>query len=82
MRGPHPQNPVTIRYRGQVINKKRYISTFTEPVDPKLSSEVTYDEGTPPKKSRDTSITSSRDKSKTFYLHIHKAHGPKNLVGC
>ena len=36
----------------------------------------------PPTKSCDTSITWLGDKSKTFYLHIHKAHGPQNLVGC
>ena len=35
-----------------------------------------------PTKSRDTSITWLGGKSKTFYLHIHKAHGPLNLVGC
>ena len=36
----------------------------------------------PPTKSRDTSITRLGDKSKMFYLHIHKAHGPQNLVEC
>ena len=36
----------------------------------------------PPTKSRDTSITRLGDKSKTFDLHIHKGHGPQNLVGC
>ena len=30
-------------------------------------------------KSRDTSIASSQDKSKT-YIHTHEAHGPQNMV--
>ena len=51
-------------------------------MEPKLSSLVTWDKGTPPTKSSDTSITWSRDKSKTLYLHIHKVHGPQNLVEC
>ena len=51
-------------------------------MDPKLSTVVTQDKGTPPTKSRDTSIMWSRDISKTLYLHIHKAHDPHNLVGC
>ena len=82
MRGPHPQRHVTVRYRGDVINKKRYISTFTRPMDPKLSSVVTQDEGTPLTKSRNTSISLTRDKLKTFYLHFHKAHAPQNQAGC
>ena len=32
--------------RGHVTNKKRYISTFTSPMAPKLSRVVTLDEGT------------------------------------
>ena len=73
MREPHPESYGSLWYRDHVTNKKRYISTFTRPMEPK---------GTPPTKSRDTSITWLGDKSKTFYLHIHKAHGPQNLVGC
>ena len=42
-------------------------------MDPKLSRVVTQDEGNPPTKS---AITWPRDQTKTFYLHIHKAHGP------
>ena len=77
MRGPHQQSHVTHRYSGHVTNKKRYISTFTRPMDLKLSRLVTQDEGIPPTKSRDTPITWSRDKSKTLYLHFHKAYGPQ-----
>ena len=29
-----------------------------------------------------TSTTESRDKSKTFYDHIHKVHDPKKVLGC
>ena len=41
MRGPHPPSHVTLRYRGHVTNKKRYISTSTRPMDSKLSKVVT-----------------------------------------
>ena len=41
MRGSQPQNHVTLRYRGNVTDKKHYISTFTKPMDPKLSRVVT-----------------------------------------
>ena len=51
MRGPHPQSHEILRYRGHVTNKKRYISNFTRPMDPKLSRVVTYDEKTSPAKS-------------------------------
>ena len=66
MRGPHPQSHVTLQYHGHVTNKKRYISTFTRPIDPKISRLVTSDEGTLPTKSRDPLTTWSRDKSKTY----------------
>ena len=36
MRGPQPQSHVTLLYRGRVTNRKRSISTFTRPMDPKL----------------------------------------------
>ena len=39
MRGPHPQSHVTLRFRGHVTNKKRYISTFTRPVSSKHSMQ-------------------------------------------
>ena len=39
MRGPHPQSRVTLRYRGHVTNKKRYISTFARRMDPKFSKQ-------------------------------------------
>ena len=80
-RQPHPQIHVTLQYQGHVTSKKRYISTFTRPMDPKLSRVVTQDEETSPTMSRDNSITWPRVKSKTFYLHIHKAPGPQNLIG-
>ena len=51
-------------------------------MEPKFNSLVTWDKGTPPTKSSDTSITWSRDKSKTLHLHIHKVHEPQNLVEC
>ena len=54
--GLHPQSQVTLRYRVHVTNQKRYIATFTRPVDPKLSRVVTWDDETPRKKSSDTSI--------------------------
>ena len=41
MRGTHLQSHVALQYRGHVTNKKQFISTFTGPVDPKLSSVVT-----------------------------------------
>ena len=40
MRWPDPHSNVTLRYHGHVINKKRYISTFTRPRVPKLSRVV------------------------------------------
>ena len=36
MRGPHTKCHATFWCRGHVTNKKRYISTFTRPIDPKL----------------------------------------------
>ena len=41
MGGPYPHSQLTLRYRGHVTNKKRYISLFTRPIDPKLSMVVT-----------------------------------------
>ena len=82
MRGPCPQSHVTLQYRGHVTNRKRYISSFTRPMDRKLNRAVTSNEGTSLTKSRDISMTWSRDKSKTLYLHIHKTHSPQDLVGC
>ena len=81
MRGSQPQNHVTLRYRGNVTDKKHYISTFTKPMDPKLSRVVTQDERTSPTKSRDISTTWSREKSKTLYIHFHKAYGPQTQQG-
>ena len=46
MRGPHPQSHPTHRPRGQVANQKRYISTFTRTMEPKLGWLMTYDVGT------------------------------------
>ena len=45
MRGPHPQSHMTLQYRSRVTDKKRCISTFTRPMDPKPSRVVTQDEG-------------------------------------
>ena len=47
MKGPHPQSHVTDRSSGHVTNQRRYIQTFTSPMDPKLSRVVTQNEGTP-----------------------------------
>ena len=41
MRGPRPQTLVTLWCRGHVTNKKRYISTFTRSVEPKVSRVMT-----------------------------------------
>ena len=41
MRRPHPESHVTLRYCGQAVNEKRYIFTFTRPMNPKLSRVVT-----------------------------------------
>ena len=41
MRETHSQSHVTRRRRGHVRNQRRYISTFTRPMDPKLRSIVT-----------------------------------------
>ena len=75
MREPHLQSHVTFQYRGHVTNEKRYISTFTRPMDPKISRVVTLNDGTPPTRSRDTSILWLFVISKTLYLHFHKACG-------
>ena len=72
---PHPQSQVTLRHRGHLTNKKRYISTFIQYMDSKLNRVVTQDERNPPIKSRDSSIVWSRDKSTIFCLHFHKAQG-------
>ena len=40
MRGPQTKSHVTIQYRVHVTNKKRYISTFTRLMNPKLSRVV------------------------------------------
>ena len=37
MRGLHPKSHVTLQYCGHATNKKRYISTLTRPINPKLS---------------------------------------------
>ena len=75
MREPHPQIQVTHIPRGHVTNQRHYISTFTRPMDAKLSRVVSQDEETSLTKSRDTSIKWSPDKSNIFYLHFHKAQG-------
>ena len=45
MRGTPKKTHVTFRYHGHAINKKRYISTFTRPMDLKLSRVVTQTRG-------------------------------------
>ena len=42
IRGPHPQTHMTLQYRGHVTNKKSYTSTFTRPMNRKLSRLVIY----------------------------------------
>ena len=36
MREPHPQSHMTLQYHRHVTNKKRYISTFTSPIEHKF----------------------------------------------
>ena len=83
MRGPHPQSHVILRYRGHVTNKKRYISTFTRPMDPKLIRVVTYDERTSPAKSH-RSHRSHRSRGHVSSQNISSPHSqvPRSLVGC
>ena len=54
MRPRHPRSHVIPWYCAHVTNKRRYISTFTRPMNPKLGRVVTYAEGTQPARSRDT----------------------------
>ena len=75
MRGLHPQCHVTLQHRCHLTNKKCYISTSIQCMNPKLSRVVTQDERNPPAKSHDTSIVWSHDKSRIFCLHFHKAQG-------
>ena len=82
MRGPNPQCHVTLRHRGHLANKKRYISTFIQCMDPKLSRVATQDEENAPMKSRDTSILWSHYKSTIFCLHFHKVQGPQTQQDC
>ena len=77
MRGPHPQSHVTLRYHGHVTSKTRYISTFTRPVDAKLSRVVTLYDGISSTKSHDTSVTWSRNKSKMIYSTLTRPTDPK-----
>ena len=60
-----------------MTNKKRYISTVTWPMDPKLSSVVMQDEGTSPTKLRDTSTSRSRDKQKRYISTFTRFMNPK-----
>ena len=41
LRGLQPQSYMTLQFCGHVTNKKRYISIFTRPMDPKLKRLVT-----------------------------------------
>ena len=77
MRRPHPQSHVTLRHYGHLTNKKRYISTFIQCLDPKFSWVMTQDVRNPPIQSCGTSIVWSRDKSKVFCLYFQKAQGPQ-----
>ena len=55
------------------VKSKRFISRFTRPMRPELGSVLNLNEGAPPKKSRDTSIVWSREKSKLSYFLKHRA---------
>ena len=46
-------------------------------MEPKLSSLVTWDKGTPPTKSSDTSITWSRDNQKRCISTFTRSMAPK-----
>ena len=61
---------------------KNVISPLSQgPWPPKLDMVLTQDEGTPPKKSRDTSILTSHDNSKTSYFLNHRVYAPPILAG-
>ena len=77
MREPHPQRRVKHEPSGLVTHQRCYTSTFTRPMDPKLSRLVTQDKEISPTKSSESSIKWSRDKSKIFYLHFHTVQGPQ-----
>ena len=81
-RGPHPQSHVRLRYRGHMTNKNVIFPLSQGPWILHLASSWLKTREPTPTESRNTSITWLGDKSKTFYFHIHKAHGPQNLVGC
>ena len=68
---------MTHQQRGHVTNQRRYIPTFSKPMDPKLSMVMTWDEWTPPTKLCNRSIKWSRDKSNIFHLYFHKVQGPE-----
>ena len=80
MRGPHPQSHVTLWYRGHGANNKRYISTFTRPVDPKLSRVFTQHEWF-----QKCHVTFQFCSHMTIWIcHISSTTGlwPLNLAGC
>ena len=57
------------------------ISSSIGPIDPKLSRVVTQDERTPPTKSRDSSISWSREKIKNVISPLSQGLWTPNLAG-
>ena len=83
MREHHPQftRHIDTWTLGHMANQRLCISTFSRPMDPKLSTVVTQDKGTSPAGLRNRSIKWSRDKSKLFHLYFHKVQGPQTQQG-
>ena len=68
MAGPHLQIHVTHRSRGHVSGQNVSSPHSEGPRPPKLGRVLNQDEGTRPKKSRDSLIVRSREKSKPSYF--------------
>ena len=68
MAGPHLQSQVTHRSRGHVSGQNVSSPHSGGPRPPKLGRVLNQDEGTRPKKSRDSLIVWSREKSKPSYF--------------
>ena len=64
-----------------MTKKKRFISIFTRPMAPKRSRMVTGDEEITPTKSRDTSITWSRENQKKVISPLSQGLWTPNVKG-
>ena len=63
MGGPHLQSHVTHQSRGHVASQNVLSPHLQDPWSPELGRVLNQDDRAPPKKSRDTSIVWSREKS-------------------